>query len=68
MSLAKLMGTSLQDLRAMDPEKGFAVFAQKTQERNHNFQKPPKLKIAVPVSIGIIIGTSLAVISRGGRS
>lgn len=64
MSLEKLMGRSLSQIQRMNPEEGFEVFAEKTQDRNKSMNKPQKYKIAVPVTFGIILGTSLAVLNR----
>ena len=66
MSLEKLMGRPLSQIQRMNPEEVFEVFAEKTQDRNKSMDKPQKYKIAVPVSFGIILGTSLAILNRRG--
>jgi hypothetical protein len=64
MSLETLMGQPLSQIRRMNPDEGFDLFAEKTQERNQLVDKPAKYKIAVPMSFGIILGASIAVLSR----
>ncbi len=64
MSLEKLMGRPLSEIRRMNPGEGFDLFGEKTQERNQLVDKPEKYKIAVPVSFGIILGTSIAFLTK----
>lgn len=64
MSLETLMGKPLSQISRMNPGEGFDLFAEKTQERNQLVDKPEKYKIAVPVSFGIILGTSIAFLTK----
>lgn len=64
MSLERLMGKPLKDLKGLGSEEALSLFAMKTQDRNTTIDKPEKYRIAVPMSFGIILGASIAVLSR----
>jgi hypothetical protein len=68
MSLTNLMGMPLEDIRKLRQDEGFSRFAVKTQARNFKIEKPSKFRIAVPLSIGVILGTSIAIYTQGGKS
>ncbi len=68
MSISKLMGKSTKELKTLNPEEGFEIFAERTQHNNHMIDKPPKYEIAFPASLGILLGVSIAYISRSGGS
>ena len=64
MSLERLMGKPLKDLNNLEAEEALSIFAMKTQDRNTTVDKPEKYRIAVPMSFGIVLGASVAVLSR----
>ena len=68
MSLTKLMGMSLDDMRRLNQDEGFSMFSQKTLSRNITIDKPLKFRIVVPLSLGVLLGTSIAIYTQGGRS
>jgi hypothetical protein len=68
MSLTVLLGKTIPEIKEIDPAVGFELFADKTQQNNHSIEKPPKYQIAVPASIGILLGISIAYFSRNGGS
>ena len=68
MSITKLMGQPVSEIKSLDPSVGFEIFAQKTQQNNHMIEKPAKYQIALPVSIGVILGVSIAYASKNGGS
>lgn len=68
MSISKLTGKSTKELKSLIPEEGFEIFAERTQHNNHMIDKPPKYEIAFPASLGVLLGISIAYISRSGGS
>ena len=68
MSISKLMGKPAKELKTLNPEEGFEIFAKRTQHNNHMIDKPPKYEIAFPASLGILLGVSMAYISKSGGS
>lgn len=66
MSLTKLMGMPLDEISSMGHESGFRMFEQKTSENNINIEKPAKYRIEIPLTIGVVLGASLAYFSKTG--
>lgn len=66
MSLSTLMGMPLSQIRGLEPETALRSFAMKTQDRNTMIEPPSRYKIAVPASIGVVLGITVAYLSKRG--
>ena len=64
MSLSRLLGKSPQEIKVTSDTELEELFSRKTTERNKNLGKPKTLSIAKPISIGIVVGSSLYLFSH----
>jgi len=68
MSISTFMGMPMSDLKTLDPEVGFKVYALKAGQNNHEIKKPRKYQVAIPASVGVLLGVSIAYFSKTGGS
>jgi len=47
---------------------GFKVYALKAGQNNHEIKKPRKYQVAIPASVGVLLGVSIAYFSKTGGS
>ena len=64
MSLLKLLDKSKEELLRMNPDELADEFSSKVKDRNHTLAPPAKIKIAVPVAAGVIIGSLVSIIVK----
>lgn len=59
MSLSRLLNKSPQEIKAMSNFEIQKLYSDKTTERNKNLDKPEAFSVINPISIGIIVGSSV---------
>lgn len=64
MSLLKLLDKSKEEFLRMNPDELTDEFSGKVKDRNHTLAPPAKIKIAVPLAAGVIIGSIISIIVK----
>jgi hypothetical protein len=64
MSLSRLLNKSPQEIKKLSNSEMETLFSEKTTDRNKNLGKPESFSLMTPISIGIILGSSVYLLNK----